>query len=132
MICETLISSLSFIPDDMATRRTIGIGFSSRKAKATVAMAFGASALILVLAFAVHVNASGSTPTAGTLSTGFVQTPREAIPDGLQPGCYVGTLNPFTITQVPCMFNSPQMGGLHEPTTASSWHAAITYRPYGW
>jgi hypothetical protein len=116
----------------MATRRIVGIGFRSRRAKATIVTAFAASALILVLAFAVHVNASGSTATTGTPSTGFVQTPGGAIPDGLPPGCYVGTLNPFTITQVPCMFNSPPVGTLHMQPPPSTSQGLIAYRPFGW
>ena len=115
----------------MSTRRKIGIGFGGRKAKATIVAAFAASALILALAFAVHVNASGSTVTTGTLSTGLVQTPGGAIPDGLPPGCYVGTLNPFTITQVPCMFNSTPPGSLHEPTTNSTSNASNVQDPHG-
>ena len=116
----------------MSTRRKIGIGFGGRKAKATIVAAFAASALILALAFAVHVNASGSTVTTGTLSTGLVQTPGGAIPDGLQPGCYVGTLNPFTITQVPCMFNYPPVGTLHMQASPSTSQGLIAYRPFGW
>ena len=114
----------------MAIQRTTGFAFGGRKAKATIATALAASAMVLVLALAVHLDTSGSTPAAvGTPGTATTQTP--AIPVGLQPGCYVGTLDPFTITQVPCMYNLPPIGTLHIPG-APTWHPTVAYRPYIW
>jgi hypothetical protein len=113
----------------MATQRTTGFGFEGRRAKATIATALAASAMVLVLALAVHLSASGSAPPAGTLGTATTQAP--TIPVGLAPGCYVGTLDPFAITQVPCMYNLPPIGTLHLPGS-SSWHPTDMYRPYGW
>ena len=78
------------------------------KASTELAMAVGIA--IIVLALALHVNAMTSlAPLATTSSTTTIQI---SIPTGLSPGCYVGTQNPFTITQVPCDTNLPPMGGI--------------------
>ena len=97
----------------------------------TVATVLATSAVVFALALAFHTNAmASSAPMVDSSHTIAAQTP--AVPIGLQPGCYVGTVSPFTITQVPCMFNSSPLGSLHEPTTTSTSKALNVHEPYGW
>lgn len=94
--------------------RFLEIALVSRNAEATMAMALAVSVAILVLGLAVHPSAFASTISGvGPLNTATTQTP--TVPDMVQPGCYVGTLHPFTITEVACAFNLPPMGGIGTP-----------------
>ena len=99
------------------------MSFKSRTAKVTVATMLATSAVVFALVLAFLTNAVASS-TAGVDVSNTATTQPPAVPIGLQPGCYVGTVSPFTITQVPCMFNSPPLGGYHEPTPVPTVNAA--------
>ena len=95
------------------------MNFKSRTAKTIITTALVASIVILALALVVHMDAAASTASsAGTLNTAATQTP--TVPDLSQPGCYMGTVNPFTIVQVPCQTNLPPVGALYIPTSTTS------------
>jgi hypothetical protein len=82
--------------------------------KSTVAAALVAIVVVLVSSFLVQTNVVA----IGNLEAGefhSASTKTSSLPNAIQPGCYAGTLNPYTIVEVPCMTNLP-LGGSPIPS----------------
>ncbi len=88
-----------------------------RTVKVTVPLTLAVSMTILVMALVVYANAMASTVPTETLNSTTTQAPNVlSIGENEPPGCYTGSLDPFTIVQVTCMTNLQPFDSPLEPT----------------